>query len=170
MPNLSAHLADDRIPSGREGPCSSERIVYSRSANTYASSESCLAEGLGDVMSGFHAGQYPQMVDKHKTTIGCLRRNARFGHLRGMSEEPKAPYLDIGQRLKMLRDGFSDDTQRAWANRHGFSPTQYNNWENGTRRIPIECAVRLCEVYGVTLDFVYRGRRDGLSENAAKAV
>jgi transcriptional regulator with XRE-family HTH domain len=64
-------------------------------------------------------------------------------------------------------DGLS---QKAWAEKHNFNVTQYNNWERGVRRIPVESAEALCDSYGLTLDFIYRGRRDGLSENALKAV
>ena len=45
-------------------------------------------------------------------------------------------YLDIGQRLRKIREDYSDLSQRAWAEKNGFNVTQYNNWETGTRRIP----------------------------------
>lgn len=61
-------------------------------------------------------------------------------------------------------------SQKAFADRHNFGHTQYNNWETGTRRIPVDAAETLCEAYGLTLDFVYRGRRDGLSEKASKVL
>lgn len=87
----------------------------------------------------------------------------------GMTSE--TIYAPIGARLKRLRESLAPDaSQKAWAERHGFNPTQYNNWEKGTRRIPVDSAERLCDTYGLTLDFVYRGRRDGLSENARKVV
>jgi transcriptional regulator with XRE-family HTH domain len=79
-------------------------------------------------------------------------------------------YPDIGRRLEAIRKAFSQLSQAAWAGKHGFQSTQYNNWERGTRRIPVDEAQRLCEVYGLTLDFVYRGRRDGLSETALKCL
>lgn len=81
-----------------------------------------------------------------------------------------ATYPDIGHRLTAIRKAFSDLNQKGWADRHGFAVTQYNNWEKGARRIPVEAAEKLCEAYGLTLDFVYRGRRDWLSENAAKVL
>jgi len=81
-----------------------------------------------------------------------------------------APYPEIGTRLEAIRAAFSDLNQRQWAMRHGFEPTQYNNWEKGVRRIPVDAAEKLCETYGLTLDFVYRGRRDGLAETASKAL
>lgn len=112
--------------------------------------------------------QYSQIVDRVKTTNCCLLRNADSGLSPAMSK--MMPYAEIGARLMRLRKSFSDEPQKAWAERHGFSPTQCNNWERGERRIPVESAEKLCDLYGITLDFVYRGRRDGLSENARKAV
>lgn len=85
-----------------------------------------------------------------------------------MTEQPK--YLEIGMRLARVRRAFSTHSQKAWAEKHNFNVTQYNNWEKGARRIPIEGAATLCDLYGLTLDFVYRGRLDGLSENARKVL
>lgn len=82
--------------------------------------------------------------------------------------ESEQPYAEIGRRLALLRRSRPELSQKEWADRHGFSYTQYNNWEKGARRIPIESAERLCDDYGLTLDFIYRGRLDGLSENARK--
>lgn len=74
-------------------------------------------------------------------------------------------YIDIAKRLLAVRKSLKL-TQAAFAARNGFNSTQYNNWEKGSRRIPIEKALKLCDRYGLTLDFIYRGREDGLSENA----
>lgn len=79
-------------------------------------------------------------------------------------------YVDIGHRLAAIRAAFGGLNQKAFAARHRFNGTQYNNWETGARRIPVEAAEKLCEAYGLTLDFVYRGRRDGLSESASKVL
>jgi len=79
-------------------------------------------------------------------------------------------HADIGGRLANVRQAFSGLSQRAWAEKHGFSITQYNNWEKGVRRIPVDDAERLCDLYGLTLDFIYRGRRDGLSDTASKVL
>lgn len=78
-------------------------------------------------------------------------------------------YLAIGERLKMLRDAHGE-TQKSWASRHGFNYTQYNNWEKGAMRITIQNAEKLCDLYGLTLDWIYRGRLDGLSEYARKVL
>ena len=85
-----------------------------------------------------------------------------------MSERPD--YSVIGARLTAVREGFSDLSQKAWAEKHSFSTTQYNNWEKGTRRISVDAAERLARDYGLTLDYIFLGRRDGLSEKASKAL
>ena len=79
-------------------------------------------------------------------------------------------YTEIGARLGKVRTGFSDLNQKAWAEKHGFEKSQWNNWEKGVRRIPVENAERLCQLYGLTLDFIYMGRRDGLSDKASKVL
>ncbi len=83
-------------------------------------------------------------------------------------QEPE--FTEIGQRLARIRTGLSDLSQKAWAEKHGFNPTQYNNWEKGVRRIPVEAVDRLCDTYGLTMDFVYRGRRDGLADSIKNSV
>ncbi len=110
---------------------------------------------------------YPQMVDVRKPTISGLLSRAHFG----MSQiEMDVPYPEIGQRLAAIRQRYSALPQRAWAEKHHFQPTQWNNWEKGVRRIPIESAEKLCMLYGLTLDFIYLGRRDGLAETASKTL
>ena len=85
-----------------------------------------------------------------------------------MSDEPL--YIEIGQRLEAIRVAFSDLSQKDWAKKHDFGASTYNNWVKGIRRIPVENAEKLCDLYGLDLDFIYRGKRDGLSENARKAL
>ena len=87
----------------------------------------------------------------------------------GMGEADQL-YLAIGARLAAIREGFGGLDQRAWADKHQFGVTQWNNWERGVRRIPVENSEKLCLLYGLTLDFIYMGRRDGLSDRASKVL
>ena len=80
-----------------------------------------------------------------------------------MTEE-NTPYAEIGKRLLLLRTGLGDLSQKSWAEKHGFNATQYNNWEKGVRRIPVDAADVLCDRYGLTLDAIYRGRMLGLPD------
>lgn len=110
---------------------------------------------------------FPHLVDYRKTTIGGLLKNPQFVNTHGMAEEPRYP--EIGARLKALREGLSDLSQKDWAEKHGFNGTQYNNWEKGVRRITVDAAEVLCDAYGLTLDAIYRGKLAG-SEDTARNV
>jgi len=79
-------------------------------------------------------------------------------------------FKEIGARLRALRLALEDESQADFARRHGFKRSQLNNWETGVRRIPLEAAVTLCDAYGVSLDWMYRGKRDGLSEHLRKLL
>ena len=86
----------------------------------------------------------------------------------GMAQD--AEYPEIGRLLVAIRTGFSALSQREWAAKHGINRTQLVNWESGFRRIPVDEAEKLCRLYGITLDWIYMGRRDGLSETASKIL
>lgn len=65
---------------------------------------------------------------------------------------------------------FGGETQKVWCEKNGIRQTAWNNWELGNRRISVEEAEKLCQRYGLTLDWIYLGRRDGLSASAAKVL
>ena len=79
-------------------------------------------------------------------------------------------YAHIGERLRAVRTGFTDLLQAEFADRHGFNEDQYGSWERGSRRVTVEAAEKISDVYGLSLDWIYRGRRDGLSEKVSKIV
>lgn len=83
---------------------------------------------------------------------------------------PEREFSEIVERMEAIRTRLTGDKQNAFAERHGFNPTQWNNWEKGTRRIPVDDAMKLVALYGLSLDFIYMGRRDGLSDAASKAL
>lgn len=93
---------------------------------------------------------------------------------KGAAARPACPsdkqYQDIGKRLEAIRCGLTNDTEKQFAARFGKNDTQYYNWKSGLRRIPVDAAEQLCATYGVTLDWIYMGRRDGLSERASKVL
>jgi len=111
---------------------------------------------------------YPPSVELCKPTIGGLPKISPMVDIDGMDDRPD--YSIIGDRLAAMRKAFSSLTQKEWAEKNGFGPTQYNNWETGVRRISVDAAEVLVDRYGVTLDYIFRGRVDGLSEKAAKAL
>lgn len=71
-------------------------------------------------------------------------------------DEDKFPFRSIGARIKAVREtkGMSATDFAAVC---GFNYTRYINWETGHRRIMPDEAIVLCEKFGLTLDFIYRG-------------
>jgi len=60
----------------------------------------------------------------------------------------------VGRRLKLLRALYGE-TQEAFGARFGLSQNQYNQYEKGTRHLPVHRAMRLAQITGVTLDWIY---------------
>lgn len=48
----------------------------------------------------------------------------------------------------------------------GIGKTTWNNYEKGVSRPSLDHAAAICEVFGVTLDWIYTGNTAGLSQNA----
>lgn len=112
----------------------------------------------------------PPLVKFRKPTIGKLPLGATPWQTVATMSDERPDYSEIGRRLRALRLAFGSDSQVAWCEKHNLSQSQWNNWEKGARRISVDSAERLCDAYGVTLDWVYRGRRDGLAETASKVL
>lgn len=53
-------------------------------------------------------------------------------------------------------------TQQEYADAIGAQRSQVKNWEAGTRRPSIDFGLKLSARYGVTLDWLYRGRDEML--------
>lgn len=60
--------------------------------------------------------------------------------------------------------------QREFASRAGIATNTYGQYETGTRLISPKRAVDLCEQYGLTLDWIYRGDPGNLPYRLAAAI
>lgn len=102
------------------------------------------------------------------TSKGSLPPGLPRGIKKRMNDHKSHP--EIARRLRALREAFSDRNRQQWAEMNGFNATQYTNWENGFRRIPIDAAERLVLRYGVSLDWIYLGRLSGLTSDAMERL
>ena len=57
------------------------------------------------------------------------------------------------QRLRDLREDH-DMTQEALVHRLGMHKTTYTNYEQGKRELPFSLAIRLAQLYNVSLDYI----------------
>lgn len=75
----------------------------------------------------------------------------------------------IGTRLGAAREALGW-TQKDFAEAVELSPQAWNNWEKGRQLIPPESALRFCERFGLTMDFIYAGKLDALPTNLSKEI
>lgn len=57
----------------------------------------------------------------------------------------------------MLRLALGFESQAAWCRATGFTTGEWNHFEKGRRKIGIEQAQRIKQLFGVPLDFIYDG-------------
>lgn len=67
----------------------------------------------------------------------------------------------VGERLERIRQAL-DDLRAGGMNKTqiakelGISPSQWTNYITGSNLIPQHVAIRLCNIAGVTTDYIYR--------------
>jgi transcriptional regulator with XRE-family HTH domain len=75
---------------------------------------------------------------------------------------PGSAFLNaVGQRLAWAREVVGV-TQQQVADMIVVDQSAYSKWENGSRLAAPGAMVRFCDLFGVSLDFIYRGKIGGL--------
>lgn len=92
-----------------------------------------------------------------------------------MGERRKKPkeerrWPEIGERLIKTRLALGYASPGDFLEDTGIAQNTYSQYETGERRPSIEQATKLCESYGLTLDWIYRGEPSGLSVALAKKL
>lgn len=152
-----------------DGNTPRDTALLTADAPTPAAADNFFRPTASAKSDAFMVVQFTQIVGSRKHTFGVLPHISARGYAASMAKSEN-PYLGIGIRLTAVRKAFGGQSQAVWSERHGFAPSQYGNWESGLRRIPVDSAEKLCDLYGLDLDYIYRGKRDGLSENASKVL
>ena len=80
-----------------------------------------------------------------------------------MKKYDSGPYATarIGERLRATRLAMGL-AQQDFADRAGLGQSAYNQVETGRKRPSVDTGLALCEVYDITLDWIYRGEGSGL--------
>mgnify|MGYP003375355053 CR=1 FL=1 len=71
------------------------------------------------------------------------------------------PYKDVGRRLAELRTALGMKPAEV-CRRTGINPSLWSQFEKGKRRIPIDDAITLRNLFGAPLDWTYLGDSSGL--------
>ena len=75
----------------------------------------------------------------------------------------------IGERLMLTRNVFGM-TQTEFGKGAGIKKSTYNQYEKGKERPSLDEAIKLCDKYGITLDWIYLGDSRGLSPDLRAAI
>lgn len=75
----------------------------------------------------------------------------------------------IGERLELVRAAMGKN-QKAFANAAGVACSTYSQYKTGTSSPALEEAHKLCDHWGITLDWIYRGDMRGLSPDLIAAI
>lgn len=86
-----------------------------------------------------------------------------------MANTENASVENVAKRLVWLRN-FLGLSQRDFASAIGVLPSQLNNWEKGRHRLSLEGALKINEIFGTTLDFIYLDRRNSLPHDMVVAL
>jgi transcriptional regulator with XRE-family HTH domain len=77
-------------------------------------------------------------------------------------DDQTAGYLkQVGERVAWLRLAIGW-TQTALAKHAGVDQSTWTKWEHGERLASVSHMARVCDSFGCTLDFIYRGKIGGL--------
>lgn len=98
----------------------------------------------------------------------ALAANPQKGECRG-ARMSKINDVEVGRRLQALRKVLNL-TQAEIADANGIDRTNWGRFEKGKRLLPRDIAFDLAERYGITIDWLYRGRVDGLSIDMAERL
>jgi transcriptional regulator with XRE-family HTH domain len=74
--------------------------------------------------------------------------------------------VQIATRLRHTREALGVN-QREFATRANLKPNRYSQYETGTRPLTIDAAHTICDEFGVTLDWLFRGDRSTLPHRLA---
>ena len=79
-------------------------------------------------------------------------------------------HAEVAVRIKLLRIAIFRDNQRAFAERIEVEYKRWNNYERGLP-LSLQIAIQLIEhIPGLTLDWIFLGRTDGLSPALAREL
>lgn len=85
--------------------------------------------------------------------------------------EPKNPYLEQGQRLRLLRLALRIETGTAFAKQMGWPQSGYSMFETGARQLPRDKALDLSrKVAGFDPMWLWHGEKRGLSFDLLRRI
>lgn len=86
-----------------------------------------------------------------------------------MTSETEISAKVVGMRLRWLIEEYLKIEHQSFAQSIGVKKSTVSNWINGPGQLTLSGAHRICDVYGTSLDFLFRGNVDALSQQMRTA-
>ena len=67
---------------------------------------------------------------------------------------------EVSSRLRKLREASAFSTAPSFSELLNVEYSRYNHWETGQIMLPLKQAIQICEKFGCTLDYIYRGKEN----------
>ena len=93
----------------------------------------------------------------------------KVAHLLQGEREGLRAKRSIGERLELVRN-ILGKSQNAFATEAGIAGNTYSQYKTGTNTPNLDEAHKLCDCWGLTLDWIYRGDARGLSPDLSAAI
>lgn len=76
----------------------------------------------------------------------------------------------IARRLVATREALNEGDQQKFAKGAKLKQNSYNQYESAKRLISLKAAIKLCDAYHLTLDWIYRGEPYSLPYDLANKL
>ena len=111
-----------------------------------------------------------ECLQAHVSGMVCLLGTARMPAMASQSRPDDVIAL-VGARLRAAREVIDPELKsKEMAAALHVAENTYSQWETGARLADPLAMARLGDIYGIGLDWIYRGRLEGLPERLARAL
>lgn len=101
--------------------------------------------------------------------IAPLQIESSMTPSRSSSRRDLTTPLSIGERLRVTRLALGI-TQKSMAHPLSVTREAYTMYETGSREPPWTVGIELCDAWGLTLDWIYRGDMSGLQSGLVEKI
>ncbi len=82
---------------------------------------------------------------------------------------PRIDMLGVGKRLEALRLALGL-SRKEFSHSFGLDPSSYTKTADGEKQLRSEAGFAIAERWGVSMDYIYRGRLTGVPENLRETI
>jgi transcriptional regulator with XRE-family HTH domain len=92
-----------------------------------------------------------------------------FVRMRNRANMPRIDMPGVGKRLEALRLAL-DLSRKNFADSFGLDPSSYTKTADGEKQLRSEAGFAIAERWGVSMDYIFRGRLTELPENLRETI